>query len=563
MINTRFIVAPVDWMLAVKSIEDIPYASYRVNEFGELIVTHSEGTFSLDANEYVIHSATADESYSGAMANTWRILDTEGTIIFKGGSPINLTNDMIIAWEVDEGDDVVPLGAAVSSRFNLTLANANNEWLSGGSIRGSNALVGATVSILLGVYHSGDYDYEDIGTFVIEQASYTEGGAQITLIGSDALLYGLVGEFTDGQTYPRTVQQIFDYIVSQSGITLDTGFNSLACNTSISIPRMPKWGKGLIYRQALAYICAVGGSFLRVGRNGQYQVVPSHKPTSTHNLNTSQYMALTDDEKSFSFNRVKAQFSEKQTLSSAVDDGIAETASNTILVDANPLLTRVASSSYVKVSKDATLSPNRTYYILVNGAYVAEQDTNKSFSKGVYSWLYQRNSTFDDALVLSILNGLKTHFTGMTLRGMNIRWRGDPLLQTGDRVTLTDRRGIATSTCVFAQTLNYKQGFDATIKCTLDDDDAMPAAYYAAMGTASASGTGDPSIVVIPDGSLDYIKLSADAKKTIALSAYPVGGAYISYTSTSPATLFGGTWTAVSSAADIGGTNFYVWRRTA
>lgn len=43
---------------------------------------------------------------------------------------------------------------------------------------------------------------------------------------------------------------------------------------------------------------------------------------------------------------------------------------------------------------------------------------------------------------------------------------------------------------------------------------------------------------------------------------YPVGSVYININSTSPATLFGGTWQAIS-GAQVGSTTVYAWRRTA
>lgn len=499
-INTAFTVTPLIWDLILSDAQDTPYASYAIVN-GELVITHHQGTFTLVDGE-VILDISDEDSFSGAMANQWRNLDTKGTITCIGGSEVALTNAHIIGWSVDEGDSSLPLGAAVSSRLNLSLVNTDGEWLYGGSLRGNYPIVGATVTLQIGVYHSGAYDYEDIGTFVIEKAQYTEGNTRIILTGSDTLLTGLTGVFTDSQTYPRTVQQIFDYIVAQAGITLDTDYDTLACNASVSIGVKPKWGDGLILRQALAYTCAVGGCFLRVGRNGQYQVVPSYVSTSTHSLETTQYMELTDDEMTFTFNRIKLKLAENDSVESVINVGVAEAASNTINLSGNPFFYRTRTYTYTVVPAGTAVNPNRTYYSKVNNVYSAIETPSAH-----YGYYYTRSATYNSTTLQSIADGLKTHFTGLTLRGMNIRWRGDPLLHVGNRVTLTNRAGTSYSTCVFQQSLNFEQGFSSNIQCQLKEE-SLPAAYYASEGTTSVEGESVPNY--IDDGSVTLVKLASD-----------------------------------------------------
>jgi hypothetical protein len=498
-ISTQFTVTPLLWDLILSDAQDTPYASYAIVN-GELVITHHKGAFTLVDGE-VLLDVTDALAYSGAILNQWRNLDVKGTITCIGGAEVALTSAHIMAWSVDEGDASLPLGAAVSSRLNLSLVNTDGEWTYGGSLRGNLPIVGATVTLQLGVFHSGAYDYEDIGTFVVEKTAYTEGQSRIVLTGSDALLYGMVDAFVDEQEYPRTVQQIFDYIIAQAGITLDTDYDTLACNTSISIGVMPKWGDGLTLRQALAYTCAVGGCFLRVGRNGQYQVVPSYVSTSTHTLDTTQYMELTDDEMTFTFNRIKLKLSENDSVESAIASGTAEAANNTIILSGNPFFYRTRSYTYTVVPAGTAVNPNRTYYYRnASGAY--EKLESVSVHYGHY---YTRSTSYNSTVLQSIADGLKTHFTGLTLRGMNIRWRGDPLLHVGDRVTLTNRAGASYSTCVFQQTLNFEQGFSANISCELKQDDALPAAYYAQEGSTTVEGAGNPS--ELPDGSVTLAKL--------------------------------------------------------
>jgi hypothetical protein len=258
------------------------------------------------------------------------------------------------------------------------------------------------------------------------------------------------------------------------------------------------------YRQALAYVCAVTGSFLRVGRNGLLQIVPAYNSTASHALDTSQYIQLTDDEMTFAFNRIKMQYTDTDSISSAVNSGLAEAASNTITIEKNPLMVKSTTYSYSK-TVDTVINPNKTYYVYASGAYVAVANP-VSTSLSIY---YARTSSNNVTAIQSIADGLKTYLTGLSLRGTNVKWRGDPLLLVGNTITLTDRAGNTITTCVFSQSLNFEQGFSANIQCQLEDDKSLPSIYYAAGGTVDV--TGENYGVVIPDDeSVTLEKLAPD-----------------------------------------------------
>lgn len=500
-------------------------------------------------------------TYAEAIKAESRTLTTRGTITPPGGSPINLTSSHIVDWAVDEGEEF-PLGSVMSTLYSLKLGNADNEWSEGGSIRGENSLKGATVSLELGILIDGEFEYKPVGTFIVEKPTYSEGDPVITLTGSDKLLTDLNDVFDDTLSYPKTVQQLLDFTLSQGSITLDGDYDTLSCNGSVSIIKAPKWPNGTTIRQVMGYICAVGGCFFRVGRNGQYQIVPVYVSTPTHSLDTSAYMKLSDDENTFDFNRVKIVFSETDSISSAINSGIEEKASNTISISDNPICLRVTVANFILTS-DTTVNPKKTYYTkTLNVYYPVSSPINSSLS--LY---YTRSTTNNNDTVQAIADGLKTCFTGMALRGMNIRWRGDPLLCVGDRIELTDRRGITNETMVFKQTITYKKGLSAVISCDLQD--------YDSLGLVSA--VPDPGVEVGGEtpASLDadtlgghaasyfspathkhdstYLKLTDVLNKT-----YPINSIYLSSVNTSPAAALGGTWASVTPPSGM-----YAWKRTA
>ena len=106
-------------------------------------------------------------TYAEAIKAESRTLTTRGTLTPAGGSPISLTSSHIVDWAIDEGDEF-PLGSVMSTSYTLKLANADDEWSEGGSIRGANALKGATVSLELGILVDGELEYKPIGTFIVE-----------------------------------------------------------------------------------------------------------------------------------------------------------------------------------------------------------------------------------------------------------------------------------------------------------------------------------------------------------------------------------------------------------
>ena len=501
-------------------------------------------------------------TYAEAIKAESRTLTTRGTITPAGGSPISLTSSHIVDWSIDEGDEF-PLGSVMSTSYTLKLANADNEWSEGGSIRGANALKGATVSLELGILVDGDFEYKPAGTFIVEKPTYSEGDPVITLTGSDKLLTDLNDVFDDTLSYPKTVQQLLDFTLSQGSITLDGDFDTLACNGSVSIIKAPKWPNGTTIRQVMGYICAVGGCFFRVGRNGQYQIVPVHTATPTHALDTSAYMKLSDDENVFDFNRAKIVFSETDSISSAINSGIDEKASNTISISDNPICLRAKVANFT-LTGDTTVNPKKTYYTKTLGIYAPVPSPQNA---SLYRY-YTRSTTNNNDTVQAIADGLKTCFTGMTLRGINIRWRGDPLLRVGDRVELTDRRGITNETMVFKQTITYKKGLSAVISCDLQDYDslglvsAIPDPGVEVGGETPASFDADTlgghaaSYFATADHNHDstYLKLTDVLSKT-----YPIGAVYLAEVNTSPGTLFGGTWASMPPPTGIS----YAWKRTA
>lgn len=78
--------------------------------------------------------------------------------------------------------------------------------------------------------------------------------------------------------------------------------------------------------------------------------------------------------------------------------------------------------------------------------------------------------------------------------------------------------------------------------------DARTALGITLSGLGAAASSHSHSALDITNGTLSVSRggTGVTTSSEIALKSYPVGAVYISYVSTSPASLFGGTWTAIT-----------------
>ncbi|MDD4280540.1 MAG: hypothetical protein PHX74_12490, partial [Candidatus Sumerlaeales bacterium] len=307
-------------------------------------------------------------------------------------------------------------------------------------------------------------------------------------------------------------------------------------------------------------------------------IVPAYNPTPVYEIDTSMYMTLTDDENTFTFNRVKIDYGENESYSATVNGGVAESPTNTITISENPIFFKYKTTSYTKAT--GTYNPEGTYYLRKNGLYQKAQTPEEAtFNAGDY---YKRTVSSEDATsAQAIATGLKAFLTGMAFRGMNIRWRGDPLLKIGDRVELTNRAGGSIGTSVHHQILTYKNGLSADISCEIDtvainavytgggspiiaiDGAALPGTDADTLGghdstyLATAEHAHDAEYLGLTAKAADADKLDGSHLSDVLLTIYPIGAVYISTVSTSPQTLFGGTWASIEGRFLLGADTTY------
>ena len=391
----------------------------------------------LKTSQCVIRSAVIEVSYEAGDGNPFdgvsfreaalapvRQVKPRAIITWQDGSTTPVDGTNILSYEINEGNDRgILFGTATSAVLEIALSNAGGEWYPGGSMRQNRDIYGAKITVEIGLLVNNEWVYTPGGTFVIEEISGAEGSASIALTGYDEMSNKLEEKWEDDIKYPATLTQILQKISEKCGIGL---YGALACNRVAIIPKMPDWGEERSYREILAFVCAAGGSYAYITRNGSIGIADAWKRTPTLELNTQNYMSLAHEERKIVFNRISIRprnaKKDDEDITAAVDDTVEELPSNTLYIDDNPL-------------------------------FVKDQD-----------------------VMMEMVYGLRDFFTGAYWHAVNVKWRGDPAVTIGTRLFLTDRRGVLTETTIMAQSIKWDGGFSCSGRCTIDTKEYVASA---------------------------------------------------------------------------------------
>lgn len=395
--------------------------SYRAyGDFGNLGANTSTAVIR-SATIAVTYVAGAGEAFdadayrTAALAPS-RDIRPRGIVTYPDGSTQPIDGRHILRFDINEGyDNGILLGTAAGAVLEMNLANAGGEWLPGGSMRGNRPIYGAKITMEIGLKVNGEYVYTPAGTYIIDHVRGNEGDPAISLQGYDEMCNSLETPFTDGLRYPATLSQILQEIVTQSGMGV---FGVLACNRVAQIPKAPDWGEECTLRRALAFVCAAGGSYAYITRDGLIGIADAWKQSPAIELATEHYTKLAQDERIFSFNRivVNPRNAKKETdkIHASLNSDLEELPSNTLYIDDNPL-----------------------------------------FVKG-------------QTVATTMANGLRDALQGASWQALDVRWRGDPSVTFGTRVKLTDRRGNVIHSTVMAQTMGWNNGFYSSSRCKIN-----------------------------------------------------------------------------------------------
>ena len=409
--------------------------------------------------------------YSTLMQAQARDLQIRGNITFADGTQTAITGAEIAKLTIDEGaDDALTPGCVLSAEFMMDLVNDEGQWLSGGAMLGFRSLPGAQLELELGVSDGDDVAWAQLGAFIIEGAQHMESEARVRLRGADGISYALSGTFEDALSYPATLQQLWQHAVLKSGY----GHTGEIPNGDAVIDHAPEW-KGASLRMALGHIAAAAGCFVRLDREGNLALCRVWDTAEPYAVHAGNYMRLECDATQFGpvdgLKVLPAGSEDAQARSYCTDDGQA--ALYAFSVSENPL--------------------------------------------------FRADAEHLDALS----RGLLAEIAGYRTLQAKFDFRGDPLLEIGRRISLTDLSGRVLEGVLSRQSFSLASGFSASCAMAVptENADGVRRALTADGGVNAAALVGTVDGGLLKASSVTAEKIAAGVISAQAIQAVT---AYIS-----------------------------------
>ena len=378
-----------------------------------------------------------------------------GEIIFGSGASVSLDGGRAVELTIQEGaDGAIDPGDVLSASIVLDLNNDAGQWRTGGSLLGAQELIGATLMPRLGVRNGDSVLWRPLGVFQVESAMELEQQARLRLRGADNIAMVLGDAFEDdAQAYPTTLAQLWRRAAAQGG----SSFVGEVPNGTATIDAAPDW-QGASLRGAMGCIAAAAGCFVRLSRMGALELCrvwdPQAQPRA---IGAQQYLTLQLGAEHYGpvdALRLRPVGGETDT---EIVYRTGESALHTLAISDNPL--------------------------------------------------FQADAAHLNALAQGTLSQLAGYAGGAA----QFEWRGDPELQVGARIALTDAHGRAFSGIISRQTMRYSGGFRAECACVLPEsaDSGVRRAITPEGRLNAAALTGALNGAMLSAGSVTTNKLAA------------------------------------------------------
>ena len=296
--------------------------------------------------------------------------------------------------------------------------------------------------------------WRPLGVFQVESAMELEQQARLRLRGADSIAMVLGDAFEDdAQAYPTTLAQLWRRAAAQGG----SSFVGEVPNGTATIDAAPDW-QGASLRGAMGCIAAAAGCFVRLSRTGTLELCrvwdPQAQPRA---IGAQQYLTLQLGAEHYG----PVDALRLRPVSGETDTEIVyrtgESALHTLVISDNPL--------------------------------------------------FQADAAHLNALAQGTLSQLAGYAGGAA----QFEWRGDPELQVGARIALTDAHGRAFSGIISRQTMRYSGGFRAECACVLPEgaDSGVRRAITPEGRLNAAALTGALNGAMLSAGSVTTNKLAA------------------------------------------------------
>ncbi|GHV97901.1 hypothetical protein lacNasYZ03_11770 [Lactobacillus nasalidis] len=276
---------------------------------------------------------------------------------------------------------------------------------------------GLTVLPKIGVLVDGTFQYTPLGTFIISEVDRDRNNNLTTIKALDQMCK-LEGSYTSKLTYPASALDIIAEIANQGGVTVNTGELQ-------HLPTLPNITKAITkqtLRTALGWIAQLYAGFATFDRNGQLTIRTTATPDYT--ISPSEYMqaGLTKNEVTYKTGGIKV------TVNSTTTDDNGQEVDNT-----------------------STLQAGET-----TGSQI---------------------DLTNDVMTENLLDTIWTDIKDITYYPYTLSWFGNPGIEAGDWVTLTDTQGNSFNVPINGYTMSFNGGLESTISANQSSSNAGGYSY--------------------------------------------------------------------------------------
>lgn len=281
---------------------------------------------------------------------------------------------------------------------------------------------GLTVLPKIGILVNGKFEYTKLGTFIISEVNRDRNNNLTTIKALDQMCK-LEGQYKPTVSDMASPLDIIADIANQGGVTVNTGELQ-------HLPTLPNIKKieGQTLRTAIGWVAQLYGGFAAFDRDGKLTIRTTASPDYTITPGEYQQGGLTKNEVSYKTGGIKVTVNTKKT-----DDSGQE------VDDTTTLQAGETTGSQIELTNDSMTSD----------------------------------------LLTTVWTGIKD----ITYYPYTLNWFGNPNLEAGDWVTLTDTQGNQFNVPVNQYTMSFNGGLESTISATQSSSTAGGYAYTGSAGS--------------------------------------------------------------------------------
>lgn len=281
---------------------------------------------------------------------------------------------------------------------------------------------GLTVLPKVGVLVNGTFEYTNLGTFIASEVNRDRNNNLTTIKALDQMCK-LEGQYKPTVSDMASPLDIIADIANQGGVTVNMGELQ-------HLPALPNVKKieGQTLRTAIGWIAQLYDGFATFDRDGKLTIRTTASPDYTITPGEYQQGGLTKNEVAYNTGGIKVTVNTKKT-----DDSGQE------VDDTTTLQAGETSGSQIELTNDSMTSD----------------------------------------LLTTVWTGIKD----ITYYPYTLNWFGNPNLEAGDWVTLTDTQGNQFNVPVNQYTMSFNGGLESTISATQSSSTAGGYAYTGSAGS--------------------------------------------------------------------------------